>query len=178
MAALNFKTDTRIENGERELLRDFCSELGGNIVELARAMGVKVFSEELWPYESGYLEYAPTCGSLSNYRIVINSRHKPERQRFTVAHELAHFLLHRDKSDFVVRCETRHRSDDYFEYMLDPGEPLKEREANAMAAAILLPPNLFVPAFQRLNGDLCRVAALFEVSVPAVQKRAKELGCS
>lgn len=175
MAALNFKDDKRIGRKERELLREFCSELGADVIRLANDLGVKIFAEDLWPYESGYLEYAPTSGSPSNYRVVVNSRHPPERQRFTVAHELAHFLLHRGDGGFEVRSETKHRSDDYFEYMLEPGSARQEREANALAAALLMPPNLFVPAFARLQGDVRRLARLFFVSEEAVTRRIKEL---
>lgn len=178
MASLSFKDDRRISDSNRALLKEFCGELGGNIVKLANDLGVKVYAEEMWPYQSGYVEYAPTCGSASNYRIVVNSRHSPERQRFTVAHELAHYLLHRDDKDYCFQSETRHRSDDYFEYEIQPEDKSKEREANGFAAAILMPPNLFVPSFERLGHDIRETAKLFFVSEDAVRRRARELGLS
>lgn len=171
---MTFRLDARIAPDQRERLRAFCSELGENIVELANDLGVKVFEEELLPYESGYLEYAPTCGSASCYRIVINSRHSPERQRFTVAHELAHFLLHREKDDFVVSREQMHRSEDYFQY-LEAEDRAYEAEANIFAATLLMPPNLFRPASERLEGDVGQLAKLFWVSEDAVRRRTREL---
>lgn len=174
MAQLSFKSDGRIKSNDKKVLREFCNELGGDIVTLANKLEVKVFVEELWPYDSGYLEYAPTCGSASNFRIVVNSKQSPERQRFTVAHELAHYLLHKDDPEFVFRTETSHRSDDPFEY-LESEDVRMEREANAFAAALLMPPNLFVPACQQLNGDSKTIAKLFFVSEQAVKIRIMAL---
>lgn len=174
MAPVNFKTDNRISSEQRALLREFCSSLGNELIDLATTLGVKVFAEELWPYESGYLEYAPSKGSTSGYRIVVNSTHPPERQRFTVAHELGHFLLHRNDSDFNFRAETAHRSDDYFEY-IEPHKPAQEIEANYFAATILMPENLFVPSYNRLSGNINQLSRLFFVSRSAVHNRCKEL---
>lgn len=175
MAELDLRVDQRISSDTRSKLRDFCSDLGSDIVSLANDLGIKVFAGELWPYESGYLEYAPTCGSASNYRIVINKSHGIERQRFTVAHELAHFVLHKDDTGFDVRSETQHRSSDIFEYQ-EPGDRLKEAEANKFAASLLMPNNLFVPAFERLDQDLEQIAKLFSVSLAAAERRCRELG--
>lgn len=175
MAALDFRSDKRIGANERRQLRAFCGELGGEIVKLANDLGVKVFAEALWPYQSGYLEYAPTCGSMSNYRIVINASQPVERQRFTIAHELAHFLLHRDSDDFEIRTETKHRSSDIFIYELEPEDKKMEREANVFAAALLLPKNLFAPAHRRLDGDREQLKKLFLVSSEVIDRRCKEL---
>ncbi len=175
MAALTFKSDPRLGEEQREKLRTFCGETGGEIVELANDLGVKVYEEDLWPYESGYLEYKPTCGSPSNYRIVVNRRHAPERKRFTVAHELAHFLLHLEDDGFDIKSETRHRTDDFFEY-LDVHDQRQESEANSFAAAVLMPPNLFIPAYTNMDGSIPFLAKSFFVSSDAVQRRIKELG--
>jgi len=174
MVALNFRNDKRLTSSARSKLRNFCSSLDEDLVELANSLGVKVFEEDLWPYESGYLEYAPTCGSASNYRIVVNKRHSPERRRFSVAHELAHFLLHNDNSTDAIRSERFHRSDDHFEY-LAKGDQRNELEANAFAASLLMPANLFKPAFHRLNGDIRGLAKLFFVSETAVKNRCRDL---
>lgn len=38
---------------------------------------------------------------FEKWEIIVNQNHKPVRQRFTIAHELAHFFLHKDsKSSF------------------------------------------------------------------------------
>jgi Zn-dependent peptidase ImmA (M78 family) len=96
MASINFRDDRRLSQVERGKLREFCGSLDSDIVELANALGIKVFVEDLLPYDKGYLEYDPVCGSKSNFKIVINQSAPIEVQRFTVAHELAHFLLHKE----------------------------------------------------------------------------------
>lgn len=174
MAQLSFRDDARLSTEVRQRLRSFCESLGEDLIALAKDLGLSVFGEEMMPYESGYLEYAPTCGSKSKYRIVVNQSQSIERQRFTVAHELAHFLLHRDSEDFFVKSETRHRSNDLFEY-LEPEDKYIEREANAFAAAILMPQNLLRPAFERLSGNVSLLAKLFQVSEAAMNIRLKDM---
>jgi Zn-dependent peptidase ImmA (M78 family) len=95
MSNYSFKKDPRISDWERERLRDFCSSLEGEIVSLANAFGLKVFEEELLPYERGSLERIPSLGSASGWVIKLNQRDRRETKNFTVAHELGHFVLHR-----------------------------------------------------------------------------------
>ena len=174
MAVINFRNDARISPKDRKLLRDFCSTLDSEIVQLANDLGVKVFAEDLLPYESGYVEHDQTCGSKSGFKIVVNANHKAERQRFTVAHELAHFLLHKD----AVLQQKVKRTDgllnDPFSYIF-PRDRKMEREANLFASSLLLPPNNFKPAFERLNGDIGSLARLFCVSEQVVERRINEL---
>ena len=68
-----------------------------------------------------------------------------ERQRFTVAHELGHYILdHQRKGVFVDTPEK------YFTLFRDAksatGEDVQEREANAFAAALLMPRELLIEA--------------------------------
>ena len=71
------------------------------------------------------------------------------RDRFTLAHELAHYLLHKDDRIALARAV--------------PGTPVEayrdpEWQANAFAADILMPPNL-------IHGmDICDIAQEFGVS--------------
>jgi Zn-dependent peptidase ImmA (M78 family) len=105
---------------------------------------------------------------------VINARDSRERQRFTVAHELAHFLLHKENA----RKRKAHRTEghvyDPFVY-LEPSDRREEVEANRFAAALLMPPNLFKPAFERLDRDPRTIARLFGVSSNAVEIHAANL---
>lgn len=175
MAAINFKRDHRISPFQRMILRDFCSEIGGDIAELANKLGVKVFADDLLPYEHGYLEYDPLCESTSGFKVVINAHDSRERQRFTVAHELAHFLLHKENAKKRKAHRTEGNVYDPFVY-LEPSDRREEVEANRFAATLLMPPNLFKPAFERLDRDPKTVARLFGVSSAAVEIHAANLG--
>ena len=179
MAVYSFKADPRITDWERDRLREFCSSLEGNIVELASSLGLKVFTEELLPYERGYLENAPSLGSSSGWVVRLNQIDRPEVQNFTLAHELGHFVLHkanlaeRDTFDGRMNRDMPSAADP-FSY-LAPQDKQMEVEANLFAAALLMPANLFRPAYDRLAGDRVALAKLFYVTEAAVHRRIKEL---
>ena len=61
---------------------------------LARDLGIEVKLSALEPGKSGMIEQID-----DGYRIKINRYETRERQRFTLAHEIAHFLLHQEKID-------------------------------------------------------------------------------
>jgi hypothetical protein len=179
MGEYSFKSDPRIGDWQRELLRDFCSSLEGDIVRLVNTLGLKVLTDELLPYERGYLENTPKFESSSGWVIKINQSDRPEIQNFTVAHELGHFILHKaslkdlDVFDGRMNRSTQSAADP-FAY-LEKRDQLMESEANGFAALLLMPPNLFKPAYQRLRGNVTDLARLFFVTEGAVERRIKEL---
>jgi IrrE N-terminal-like domain len=75
-------------------------------------------------------EIRPDPNAQNGYAIKINRHDGKERQRFTLAHEIAHFLLHKDSirdglsDDVLYRSSLSNR---------------KEAEANRLAADILMP---------------------------------------
>ena len=87
----------------------------------------------------------------------------PNRRRFTIAHELGHFILHRKNP----------------EYLASPGGsglPLVEAEAHAFAAALLLPAVLFRPAADACDGDWSKLLDPFLTTNAAIERRLKTLG--
>ncbi|MDP3196761.1 ImmA/IrrE family metallo-endopeptidase [Tabrizicola sp.] len=180
MRGFSFKGDPRIADWQRTKLRVFCSALDGNVVHLANDLGLKVFEEDLLPYERGFLEKAPSLGSQSGWVVRINRRDRPETQKFTIAHEVGHFVLHGARLEGLDALDGRvNRSTegslDPFSYLEDR-DRVMESEANSFAAALLMPKNLFEPAFNRLSGDVDAIARLFAVSDSAVGRRLRELG--
>lgn len=103
--------------------------------------------------------------------IGVNSQHHPNRQRFTIAHELGHYLFHKGihlhvDEDFLVNFRDRRSSE-----AID----VEEIEANRFAAAILMP-TAFVAhdaAKPRLKIDRAYIQTLAEKYV--VSARAMEL---
>jgi Zn-dependent peptidase ImmA (M78 family) len=101
------------------------------------------------------------------------------RQRFTIAHELGHYMLHQDAMQLFV-------DEGYAVAYRDPrsssGEIRREREANAFAAAILMPKYLVEEEVEKLNFDLGSDDALktlakrFNVSTQAMAYRLANLG--
>lgn len=159
MAVIDFKKDARIRREERHVLREFCTELGGDPVKLALELGLKVFTEDLPSEVSGFIQYDESCGSPSSYKIVINAAHSVQRQRFTVAHEIGHFVLHRDTEEFlrskrqsksnIFQFPSGYRSSDAWDNHDYPAA--MEREADVFAAKLLLPagPVRNSPEFQQ-----------------------------
>lgn len=87
--------------------------------------------------------------------IVVNSRDGRERQRFTIAHELGHLLLH--ESGNLYRDVS----------FSGPGEI----EANKFAADLLMPMWMLDPFSRRYRGDVGALARIFQVSEQAMRIR-------
>lgn len=128
--------------------KDFCDDNGINsypvkIVELCEKQGIKVFEEYLPKEVSGFIIIQE-----DNFRdydtgklIVINLSDSARRRRFTIAHELAHYLLHRDTRSELYA----HR---------DAGQNNRmEQEANLFAANILMPEDLVKKALENISDD-------------------------
>lgn len=97
----------------------------------------------------------------------VNSKHHPKRQRFTMAHEYAHFILHKDTRGSFVDEEIFFRKDKSSSI---------EYNADKFASELLMPEDLFLKAV-REDGikDVKELSNLFEVSAMAVKLRADEL---
>lgn len=127
-------------------------------------LGLKLERASLGPDIAGKLTRDPTA--LAGFRIVVNTRDNPARQRFTMAHEVAHYVLHRDLISEGVVDDALYRSS------LSDGY---EREADRFAAQILLPAQAVKDAFRKQRG-LAPLADIFGVSVAALRIRLNELG--
>lgn len=139
-----------------------------NIQAIFNALGVEYRTEPMAPGESGRIEKVK-----DHYRVTVNSNEGAMRQRFTAAHELAHFVLHRDL------LETRHL-DRLFDPSPDsnpsaPFTPQHEVQANRMAASILMPKSRVLVQFKETT-DVKELAKKFLVSPAAMKIRLKSLG--
>jgi Zn-dependent peptidase ImmA (M78 family) len=105
--------------------------------------------------------------SPAGYTIHVNADDNPARQRFTIAHEIAHYVLHRDLIGDGITDDPLYRS--------SLGE-WYERQANKMAADILMPPKLVRAMYRSGTVSLAPLARAFEVSVDAMRIRLEELG--
>ena len=101
------------------------------------------------------------------------SRHETwERRRFSVAHEIGHFLLHAAGGDeAAVYCRAG-------DLRPDPESPerLREREANRFAAELLMPEALVEQEVARIGPDPMVLAPMFAVSDIAMGFRLVNLG--
>jgi len=110
--------------------------------------------------------------------IGVNARHAPTRQRFTIAHELGHFLLHTSRDLFVDKDYIVHFRDETSSTGVDPIEV----EANQFAAEVIMPADKVRELFNARRFDiddeaaLRRLAAKFTVSPTAMAVRLSSLG--
>lgn len=78
--------------------------------------------------------------------IGVNSNEAPVRQRFSIAHELGHFILHPQKDAFVDLDYRKERAD-------GTARPPRERHADMFAAALLMPRKHLIKDFRHLAKD-------------------------
>lgn len=119
------------------------------------------------PLKDGIDAYIKETSS-GKYEIGVNSKHSLTRQKFSMAHEYAHYRLHQDNLAELAEGERiLHRSDDW---------NTVEQQANTFAAEILMPEEIFREEIRRTGGDIGELAKRFEVSTLALRYRAKNLG--
>lgn len=153
---------------DKEALKTISAHLRSHPVrvgELANALGIKVVRSPLAPKISGLIQ--PCDEARAGFEIRVNKYEVPERQRFTVAHEIAHYLLHRDSIGAGVFDTILYRSN---------LTSRKETEANQLAAEIIMPGKLITKELDRLGGmatpDVAdELAKVFKVSTPAMKIR-------
>lgn len=113
-----------------------------DVERIARVEGLAIERREL-----GDLD-----GQLVGSRIEVNAGHSLVRQRFTIAHELGHFVMHREHG---------------------PHEH-SERDADVFAAALLIPPDMLRKEFSA-DPDADVLRRRFQVSRDAIWIALKEL---
>jgi len=114
--------------------------------------------------------------------IGANKSHHPHRQRFTIAHELGHYLLH--KGQTVHLDETRQAfTINLRDAESSKGEDNDEREANLFAAELLMPAKFLKRDLESLALDLLqdgsvleKLAKKYKVSTQALTFRLANLG--
>ncbi|WP_292341350.1 ImmA/IrrE family metallo-endopeptidase [Mesorhizobium sp.] len=99
------------------------------------------------------------------------------RQRFTMAHELGHFVLHRSLIGEGIDDNIKYRSAADGEFYNTAIDEIHEQQANSFAASLLIPERLLRGyLFDHRNEPLKRTATAFQVSPSAMRWRLKNLG--
>ena len=93
----------------------------------------------------------------------------PPRRRFTIGHELGHWVMHRTGQQALF-C--RRTSVD--EQAAPPARDIEE-EASAFAAGLLMPQWLFVREHARCRGDVADLGRIFGTSAAATERRVLAL---
>lgn len=168
----------RIDGAALKLLKQSDAlALPVNLKVVADFLGLAVLTKPLENKYSGFL-------AVVEKTIVVNARHSPVRRRFTVAHEIGHYQLHRRKKTdspvFIDHAVYFRRS------VSDAGGDVDHRmemEANAFAAGLLMPDYLLEEYLDKHpDVDLGQTVGIkqmadeFDVSRPAMEYRLRNLG--
>jgi Zn-dependent peptidase ImmA (M78 family) len=142
-----------------------------DVIGLAEAEGIHVVFRDLPDDVSGML-----VRSEEDTVIGVNAKHHENRQRFTLAHEIAHHKLHAAHPTVYVDGMMVHfRGEEY------RGAESIEIEANAFAAALLMPEDYLRDDLRSKSFDMYdeaavrRLAQRYQVSVQALTIRLMEL---
>lgn len=133
------------------------------VVALASELGLNVYSApNFGDNVSGMIKRDDKHGGTSGFAIYVNANHAKTRRRFTIAHEIAHYILHENLigdgivEDALLRANGLTNS--------------VEKQANNLAANILMPWHLLEPAMKS-GLSIETLAAMFEVSRDAMSYR-------
>ena len=133
-----------------------------DVARAASALGLRVQYEPMADEMSGYLE----C-RRGEWVVGVNAHHSGVRQRFTIAHEIAHFVLHRaQQQEFRDLIFTRRSM--VRDHM--------EREADSFAAQLLMPEADLVHDVRGGLTNVNALAARYHVSGLAMKYRLINLG--
>lgn len=134
------------------------------VKEIAERNGVEVVLADFGPNRD---RVSGIC-DFRNRRIFVNVADIFVRRRFTIAHELGHWILHRD---LYEANPDEYRFLPRFQHTDDQG-PL-EQEANRFAAHLLVPDRLLVPVVGAATASA--LAEIFNVSRTMMEFRIRDV---
>lgn len=139
---------------------------------LAEKVGINLVYDELDDDVSGFL-----IKKKDKVFLAVNSNHHPNRQRFSIAHELGHYFLHLNNTSKVFIDKTVY----YRNIDSSSGKYQQEIEANAFAADLLMPKDMLEKELDKFGEeltdlDIYRLANRFGVSQQAMGLRLQNLG--
>ncbi len=147
-----------------------------NLSKKGHIHGITVFEDSVIPiYDEINKRYEPIVVKAGT--ILIDKRllakNRINRFRFTLAHELAHYILHGEYYLGVQELASKISSE---------SDARTEKEADELGAALLMPQGRLKVAFKRNAYQIDRkeliynLAQTFEVSAQAMEIRLKRLG--
>jgi Zn-dependent peptidase ImmA (M78 family) len=151
----------RLDKQTQDFIRRLQDSAPVDVTGIAKVLGLKVWESSHLPANVAGKLFRDRNGSLGQmqYNIVVRAQDPLVRKRFTVAHEIAHFLLHRGQFATELIDDSLYRS--------GLSTPV-EAQANAFAADLLMPWHLLMPVIDKPIADL---AVMFQVSEQAMKIR-------
>jgi Zn-dependent peptidase ImmA (M78 family) len=141
-----------------------------DIISIIRELGIIYLEEPFRTNDSAFIDRIRDA-----YRIVVNSTHPHTRRRFSAAHELGHYVYHRDLIGAGIADSIAYRSSNAERYRNTAITSRMESQANQFAATVLMPMRLIEQLVmeQGVNLDMewPRLAHMLDVSEEALRIR-------
>ncbi len=167
---LNEKISKKLE----ELLMEDCyKDYELQLDNLAKKLSLSIFDATFTdPKLSGVIYKDKDTGKFSIY---VNETHPITRKRFTVAHEIGHYISAICESYSKEQLFKEGFEDYAVLYRKEGGNSLAEKEANQIAADMLMPAK-WVQRFLEDGISIEKMAKIFFVSREAMAIRVDNLG--
>ena len=149
-----------------EILNASRRTLPVQVFDLPKLLGIKLNQAFLGSDVSGMIE---TSGKTFN--LTVNALDPSTRQRFTLAHELGHYMLHRHLIGDGLDDDRTYRSTDVGKYHNTLIGLKQEREANRFAANLLMPRKTVDKYWAKDGATIESMADKFGVSQHAMSIR-------
>jgi hypothetical protein len=149
-----------------EILNDVRKSLPVPVMSLPAMLGIKMRGAFLSNGISGMLEK-----SGESFLLTINATDPDTRQRFTLAHEIGHYMLHRHLVGDGLDDDRAYRSTEIGKYHNTLIGPKEEREANKFAANLLMPRDAINRERAKDEATVASMAKLFGVTGQAMSIR-------
>lgn len=132
-----------------------------DVIKIANSNDISVYEGELDKKVSGAIRYDK---SNNKFEILVNKNDEKVRQRFTIAHELGHYFLHKE----YFKNKEMHID---VMYKIKDNE---EQEVDYFAGALLVNKTILEKLYGK--NTIAELAELFDVSVSAMTVRLDILG--
>ncbi len=152
-----------------------------DIIKLAKNMGFVLISVKMAEKEDGFILIDEKSNGILNLNtdklIGINDSLSPEWKRFTIAHELGHYML--DYMADLKRFNGRYANREHIK-----GKNNNEQECDHFAACLLMPKDKVNKSFQEIeesldiNSKALLLSKKFKVTELMALRRMEELGLS
>lgn len=172
-------TNSKIqEEAEKFCMENGISSIPVEIIRICNDLGIKVFETYIEENISGLVVVDEKKWEKydSDKFILVNLSESPARRRFTIAHELAHYVLHRDGQKLYAHRDMKAGSENKAKI---------ESEANYFAANILMPESEVKRCVEEWKMEVGKIptfiltkkiADTFVVSESAAGVRLRQLG--
>lgn len=164
------KTRENLEELTTQILldNDMLYKVPVDIIDIAKSYGICVYVAEFNNEISGAIRYN---NSKEKFEIIVNKNNAKVRQRFTIAHELGHYFLHRNMlKDSGIHIDALYRTATQTNMQTKE----QEKEVDYFAGALLMNKMTIEKLIEDYSIE--ELAEIFDVSYSAMTVRLNILG--